>query len=124
VGWGSWNDGAVSGAGEVGGGGRAQRGTGSFDKPIAESAALTLQVNAVRAAFKAGVPPSKIARHLRISQSNVRKALASDEPRRLLQRPLNGASEIPSPEAEATRTNTSATAHGPKSDKTTLDIAA
>jgi hypothetical protein len=40
------------------------------------------QVNAVRAAFKAGITPSRIARQFGISQSNVRKALASDEPRR------------------------------------------
>jgi predicted DNA-binding protein (UPF0251 family) len=41
--------------------------------------ALTLgQVNAVRAAFKAGVTPSRIARQFGISQSNVRKALASN----------------------------------------------
>ncbi len=39
------------------------------------------QVNAVRAAFKAGVTPSRIARQFGISQSNVRKALASDESR-------------------------------------------
>jgi hypothetical protein len=36
------------------------------------------QVNAVRAAFKAGITPSRIARQFGISQSNVRKALASD----------------------------------------------
>jgi len=40
------------------------------------------QVNAVRAAFKAGITPSRIARQFGISQSNVRKALASDEPNR------------------------------------------
>jgi predicted DNA-binding protein (UPF0251 family) len=41
---------------------------------------LTLgQVNAVRAAFKAGITPSRIARQFGISQANVRKALASDE---------------------------------------------
>ena len=40
------------------------------------------QVNAVRAAFKAGVTPSRIARQFGISQSNVRKALASDESNR------------------------------------------
>ena len=34
------------------------------------------QVNAVRAAFKAGITPSRIARQFGISQSNVRKALA------------------------------------------------
>ena len=36
------------------------------------------KLNAVRAAFKAGVTPSRIARQLGISQSDVRKALASD----------------------------------------------
>ena len=40
------------------------------------------QVNAVRAAFKAGITPSRIARQFGISQSNVRKALASDESKR------------------------------------------
>jgi predicted DNA binding protein len=34
------------------------------------------QVNAVRAAFKAGITPSRIARQFGISQSDVRKALA------------------------------------------------
>ena len=34
------------------------------------------KINAVRAAFKAGVTPSRIARHFGISQSDVRKALA------------------------------------------------
>jgi hypothetical protein len=37
------------------------------------------QVNAVRAAFKAGITPSRIARQFGISQSDVRKVLASDE---------------------------------------------
>jgi transposase-like protein len=37
------------------------------------------KLNAVRAAFKAGVTPSRIARQFGISQSNVRKALASDQ---------------------------------------------
>jgi hypothetical protein len=40
------------------------------------------QVNAVRAAFKAGITPSRIARQFGISQSNVRKALASAESNR------------------------------------------
>jgi hypothetical protein len=40
------------------------------------------KLNAVRAAFKAGVTPSRIARQFGISQSNVRKALASDERKR------------------------------------------
>ena len=40
---------------------------------------LTLgKLNAVRAAFKAGVKPSQIARQFGISQSDVRKALAGD----------------------------------------------
>jgi hypothetical protein len=36
------------------------------------------QLNAVRAAFKAGVKPSAIARQCGISQSDVCKALATD----------------------------------------------
>jgi hypothetical protein len=40
------------------------------------------QVNTVRSAFKAGITPSRIARQFGISQSNVRKALASDESKR------------------------------------------
>jgi hypothetical protein len=36
------------------------------------------KLNAVRAAFKAGVTPSRIARQFGISQSDIRKALASD----------------------------------------------
>ena len=43
---------------------------------------LTLgQINAVRAAFKAGITPARIARQFGISRSNVRKALATDEPK-------------------------------------------
>jgi len=38
----------------------------------------TGQLNAVRAAFKAGVKPALIARQFRISQADVRNALASD----------------------------------------------
>jgi hypothetical protein len=40
------------------------------------------QVNAVRAAFKAGVTPSRIARQFGLSQSDVRKALSYDESKR------------------------------------------
>ena len=40
------------------------------------------QMNAVRAAFKAGVKPSQIARQFGISQSDVRKALSSDDAKR------------------------------------------
>ncbi len=46
---------------------RADEGAGSLTKG---------QLNAVRAAFKAGVKPSAIARQFGISQSDVRKALA------------------------------------------------
>jgi hypothetical protein len=40
------------------------------------------QMNAVRAAFKAGVPPRRIARQFGLSQTQVRKALSFDKPRR------------------------------------------
>jgi hypothetical protein len=46
-----------------------------------ETATVSLtrgQVNAVRAALKAGIKPSVIARQFGLSQSDVRKALASD----------------------------------------------
>jgi len=42
------------------------------------------KLNAVRAAFKAGVKPSQIARQFGISQSDVRKALAHDASSRRL----------------------------------------
>jgi hypothetical protein len=47
-----------------------------------EAAAVHLapgKLNAVRAAFKAGVKPSQIARQFGLSQSDVRKVLASDQ---------------------------------------------
>ena len=50
-------------------------------KPLIKEVALPLtlaKLNAIRAAFKAGVAPSRIARQFGISQSDVRKALASD----------------------------------------------
>jgi DNA invertase Pin-like site-specific DNA recombinase len=40
------------------------------------------KLNAVRAAFKVGVSPSRIARQFGISRSDVRKALASDKSKR------------------------------------------
>jgi len=46
--------------------------------------AVTLSIgklNAVRAAFKAGITPAKIAKQFGISQSDVRKVLASDRPK-------------------------------------------
>jgi hypothetical protein len=49
-----------------------------------EAATVSLtptKLNAVRAAFKAGVRPSKIAKQFGIPQSDVRKALASDRPK-------------------------------------------
>jgi lambda repressor-like predicted transcriptional regulator len=36
------------------------------------------KLNAIRASFKAGVTPSRIARQFGISQSDIRKALASE----------------------------------------------
>lgn len=39
------------------------------------------KLNAIRAAFKAGFTPSRIARQFRISKSDVKKALASDPSR-------------------------------------------
>ena len=58
----------------------AKRNESSKVRP-AHVAVLSLtrgQVNAVRAAFKAGIAPSRIAREFGISQSEVRKVLASD----------------------------------------------
>ena len=52
----------------------------SKDQRQAEVAKVSLkrgQVNAVRAALKAGIKPSQIARQFGISQSDVRKVLAS-----------------------------------------------
>ena len=47
-------------------------------KRQAETASLTSgQINAVRAAFKVGITPSRIARQFGISQSDVRRVLAS-----------------------------------------------
>jgi hypothetical protein len=53
----------------------------SRDKRQAELATVSLtrgQVNAVRAAFKAGITPSRIARQFGLPQSDVRKVLASE----------------------------------------------
>ena len=53
------------------------------DVDVAEAPRLTQgKLNAVRAAFKAGVTPSRIAKQFGLSQSDVRKALASDERKR------------------------------------------
>jgi hypothetical protein len=49
---------------------------------IPEESLTRGQLNAVRAAFKAGITPSRIARQFGISQSNVRKALASHDLKR------------------------------------------
>ena len=57
------------------------------EKPLskrveAQSISMTPgKLNAVRAAFKAGVTPAKIAKQFGISQSDVRKVLASDRPK-------------------------------------------
>jgi DNA invertase Pin-like site-specific DNA recombinase len=50
-------------------------------KPKVEATSVPLtqgKLNAVRAAFKAGVTPSRIARQFGISQSDVRRALAGN----------------------------------------------
>ena len=52
----------------------------SISKEKLEEATILLtrgQISAVRAAFKAGITPSRIARQFGISQSDVRKVLAS-----------------------------------------------
>jgi hypothetical protein len=56
----------------------------SREKPGKKAASSLPQgkLNAVRASFKAGVKPSQIARQFGISQSDVRKALGSDEQER------------------------------------------
>ena len=59
-----------------GAGGKPQR-----RQQVSEDGAGSLttgKLNAVRAAFKAGVKPSAIARQFGISQSDLRKALAQD----------------------------------------------
>jgi hypothetical protein len=51
-------------------------------QPEEPNVALTQgQINAVRASFKAGITPSRIARQFGISQSDVRKVLASESRR-------------------------------------------
>jgi len=54
-------------------------GRGKGRQTEAETVSLARgQINAVRAAFKAGIKPSLIARQFGLSQSDVRKVLASD----------------------------------------------
>jgi hypothetical protein len=48
---------------------------------IAETSLTRGQVNAIRASFKAGITPSRIARQFGVSQASVRKALATDPSR-------------------------------------------
>jgi hypothetical protein len=58
-----------------------RRSTEKASKQV-DAAAVTLspgKLNAVRAAFKAGITPVRIARQFGISRMNVRKALASDD---------------------------------------------
>ena len=60
---------------------RSSRTNRSPHGPHVEAATVSLtrgKINAVRAAFKAGIKPSVIARQFGISQSDVRKVLASD----------------------------------------------
>ena len=61
-------------------GGKSPEPAENSRKARVEPAAVTLpsgKLNAVRAAFKAGVKPSQIARQFGISQADVRKALAT-----------------------------------------------
>jgi len=53
-------------------------------KRLAEAAAVSLtpgKISAVRAALKAGIRPSKIAKQFGVSQSDVRKVIATGEPK-------------------------------------------
>ena len=59
-------------------GSSAEKTTHQRKVKIAEASLTRGQMNAVRAAFKAGITPSRIARQFGISQSNVRNALAND----------------------------------------------
>lgn len=60
--------------------GRLPRGRASNTSELGGAVSLTKgKLNAVRAAFKAGVKPSVIARQFGISHSDVRKALATEE---------------------------------------------
>ena len=60
--------------------GRLPRGRASKTSALGGAVSLTKgKLNAVRAAFKAGVKPSAIARQFGISHSDVRKALATEE---------------------------------------------
>jgi hypothetical protein len=54
------------------------RSTAKRKVDIAEVPLTRGQVNAIRASFKAGITPSRIARQFGVSQSDVRKALATD----------------------------------------------
>jgi len=49
---------------------------------VSEAPLTQGKLNAVRAAFKAGVTPSRIAKQFGISQSDVRKAFVADEKKR------------------------------------------
>jgi hypothetical protein len=56
--------------------------TQRYQAGIPEASLTRGQINAVRSAFKAGITPARIAKQFGISQSNVRKALAINEPKR------------------------------------------
>jgi predicted DNA-binding protein (UPF0251 family) len=71
-----------------------QQARGGAPAPVAEKPAAKVRVesapvglstgkiNAVRAAFKAGVKPTQIARQFGVSQADVRKVIASDAKKR------------------------------------------
>jgi hypothetical protein len=56
----------------------AQRPSESTTKRLPQTDKRRRVVNAIRASFKAGITPSRIARQFGVSQSDVRKALATD----------------------------------------------
>jgi hypothetical protein len=56
----------------------SHEGSAKLRLDVAQTSLTRGQINAVRAAFKAGVTPSRIARQFGLSQSDVRKALASN----------------------------------------------
>jgi hypothetical protein len=57
---------------------RADKSSHPRELEVARVSLTRGQINAVRAAFKAGIKPSLIARQFGISQSDVKKVLASD----------------------------------------------
>jgi hypothetical protein len=64
------------------GGGPVSANAPARKQQVVETHLTTGKLNAVRAAFKAGVKPTQIARQFGLSDADVRKALASGEKKR------------------------------------------